>query len=85
MPEISRFKGLVISMYHHDHGVPHFHVRYAEFFATIDVESERVNGELPRRVRSIALEWARVHRAELLDNWSRARHGVVRFRIDPLE
>ena len=28
MPEISRFYGIVISMYYDDHNPPHFHVRY---------------------------------------------------------
>ncbi len=30
MPEVSRFFGLVISMFHDDHLPPHFHVKYAE-------------------------------------------------------
>ena len=28
MPEISRFLGIVITMYFNDHNPPHFHVRY---------------------------------------------------------
>ena len=30
MPEISRFFGMVIMMYHKDHPPPHFHVRYGK-------------------------------------------------------
>jgi hypothetical protein len=39
MPTISVFYGLVIQMYFHDHLPPHFHVRYAEFKATIEFVS----------------------------------------------
>ena len=28
MPEISRFLGIIITMYFDDHDPPHFHVRY---------------------------------------------------------
>ena len=28
MPEISRFLGIIITMYYNDHNPPHFHVRY---------------------------------------------------------
>ncbi len=85
MPELCRFHGLVITMYHREHGVPHFHAIYAEFEATIEIESGRVHGMLPQRVLGLALEWCLLHRAELLDNWRRARHGAPLYRIDPLE
>ena len=84
MPEISRFYGLVIYMYHNDHGVAHFHVKSAEYEVAIEVESELVHGELPGRILSNALVWARLHRAELLENWRRARGNMPLHRIDPL-
>ncbi len=31
VPEISRFFGVVVAMYYHDHPPPHFHVRYGQF------------------------------------------------------
>lgn len=37
MPEVSRFAGIVITMYFNDHEPPHFHVRYGEFRATVSV------------------------------------------------
>ena len=30
MPEISRFYGIIITMYYDDHNPPHFHARYGE-------------------------------------------------------
>jgi hypothetical protein len=37
MPEISRFFGIVITMYHEDHAPPHFHARYGESRARIAI------------------------------------------------
>ena len=85
MPELCRFFGLIINMYHNDHSPPHFHVRYGEFWATIEIESERVRGYLPRRATSLALEWARPRRAELMKNWHLARAGAPLIRLTPLE
>ena len=35
MPSISRFYGIVVSMYSSDHPPPHFHARYGEYEAKI--------------------------------------------------
>jgi len=83
VPEISRFLGVVIGMFYSEHGVPHFHAVYGEYEASI--ESERVHGALPRRALALVLEWNRLHRQELLDNWERARAGQPLNRIAPLE
>ncbi|HJQ98632.1 MAG TPA: DUF4160 domain-containing protein [Candidatus Polarisedimenticolaceae bacterium] len=86
MPEISRFYGIVIRMYHRDHERPHFHVEYAEWKASLDVRSlEVVRGKLPARVRGMVVEWAGQHRAELLLNWRRMREHTLPERIAPLE
>ena len=37
MPEISRFYGIVITMYWNDHNPPHFHARYGEWITEIDI------------------------------------------------
>ena len=29
MPEISRFFGIVITIYYKEHGIPHFHAKYS--------------------------------------------------------
>ena len=36
MPELSRFLGIVITMFYRDHAPPHFHASYGEF----DIEDE---------------------------------------------
>lgn len=85
MPEISRFLGIVIGMFYSEHGVPHFHAVYGEFEATIEIESEQVHGHLPGRALGLALEWTRLHRRELLEDWRRARAGEPLVHIAPLE
>lgn len=40
---------------------------------------------LPVRCLAIVLEWARLHQAELLENWRGARVGERLHRIAPLE
>lgn len=66
MPEISRFLGIVISMYFNEHNPPHFHVRYNEHRAVIAIG----NGNLLARVRGLVEEWAELHRDELLAMWN---------------
>ena len=71
MPEISRFLGIVITMYFNDHEPPHFHVRYGEFRATFAIDAlELLQGELPPRVVGLVAEWAALHRFELRRNWT---------------
>ena len=85
MPEISRFFGIAISMFYSEHGLPHFHARYGDYQASIDIESGLVRGELPPRALGLVLEWRAIHRAELLDAWQAAREHRALRPIAPLE
>lgn len=86
MPSISRFFGIVIMMYYDDHVPPHFHVKYGEHRAQINIETlEILEGELPRRALSLSIEWAVLHRNELRQNWQKAREGLPLQAIAPLE
>ena len=85
MPEISRFFGIVISMYYSEHGRPHFHAEYGGAEVVVEVESRAVQGSLPPQALRLVLEWAALHRAELLENWARARRHQPLDRIAPLE
>jgi hypothetical protein len=78
MPEISRFLGIVITMYFDDHDPPHFHVRYNEYRALIAISTLNViDGQLPARVRSLVTEWAELHQEELLDIWKTSRFRKI--------
>ncbi|MDP9235944.1 MAG: DUF4160 domain-containing protein [Chloroflexota bacterium] len=86
MPEICRFYGIVIGMFYDDHGVPHFHADYSGTEASIAIEPLRIlEGELPRRAERFVLEWATLHRDELLEDRRRARERKALLRIDPLD
>jgi len=72
-------------MYYAEHGVPHFHALYAGHDASIAIESlEVLGGSLPDRALRLVREWAKLHRAELEDDWRRARDNEPLERIPPL-
>ena len=85
MPEISSFYGIIISMYPGDHNPPHFHVRYNEFRAIIEIEDKTVIGEMPNRALKIVFEWLDIHKKELMDNWNKLQKGKSIVKIKPLE
>jgi hypothetical protein len=86
MPEISRFLGIVISLYYNDHPPPHFHVRYSEQRAIVAIDSLMIlEGSLSPRVLGLVVEWASLHRQELFDDWQLAREQLPLNSIAPLE
>ena len=86
MPEISRFLGMIITMYYNDHAPPHFHVRYGEQRAKIDLESgELLDGRLPRRALELVRDWRVINEQELRQNWQRALAREPLNKIEPLE
>ena len=84
MPELSRFFGIVIGMFYEEHGPPHFHARSGEFKISVEIERNLVRGEFPGPSLRHVLDWSDLHRAELLENWERARVGLPLKRIEPL-
>lgn len=86
MPEISRFFGIVVSLFYNDHAPPHFHVRYNENRATFSISDLKIlEGQLPKRVVSLVLEWAFEHRLELQEDWELAVNKKPLKDISPLE
>jgi hypothetical protein len=85
MPTISAFYGILIRMFYNDHAPPHFHARYGEFEATIEIGTLAVmEGQLPRRALNLIEEWAIIHKEELLKDWRLCRENTPPARIDPL-
>ena len=85
MPEISRFLGIVIYMYFNEHNPPHFHAEYNEHKASVLIDTlEPLEGKLPTRVMSLVVEWARRHRAELMENWNSIQKTGKYSKIKPL-
>jgi hypothetical protein len=61
-------------MYYRDHAPPHFHAIYGEYEATVAIDTAEVlEGQLPRRARTLVLEWAAARRDELEHSWALAR------------
>jgi len=65
--------------------VPHFHATYGGYKVSVEVETGMVHGTFPQRALRHVLEWAALHRTELLTNWELARQGKPMERIAPLE
>ncbi len=81
MPEISRFLGIIISMYFNEHNPPHFHVKYNEYRASMTIDDLNISaGTLPAKVRGLVVEWAEIHQQELLKMW----HSKQFHTIPPL-
>ena len=85
MPEISRFYGIIITMFGNEHNPPHFHVRYNEYRAVIDIKNGTITGTLPRRALNLVYDWLDLHRDELLANWERMENGSEMQDIAPLD
>ena len=64
---------------------PHFHARYGEFEATIEIATLNIlEGTLPGRALKLVQEWAIIHREELLNDWRLCRENSRPARIEPL-
>ena len=85
MPEISRFLGIVIAIYYNDHEPPHFHAKYGSQTGVFSIaELSLIEGQLPRRVILLVLEWAFEHRDELMEDWELAMAKKALRKIPPL-
>ncbi len=56
MPEISRFFGIIITMYFNEHNPPHFHALYNKYEAQFDLsEGAFFKGALPSKQARLVL------------------------------
>jgi hypothetical protein len=85
MPEISRFYGIVIKMFHNDHQPPHFHAEYAGDRMVVAIDTLAIiAGRLPPRAMGLVTEWATEHQEELRRIWQQARSYEPLDRVNPL-
>ena len=62
MPEISRFYGIVIKMFHNDHQPPHFQAEHGSDQMIVDIETFGViAGKLRPRATGLVMEGASQH------------------------
>ena len=81
MPRITEFLGITIAMFYNEHAPPHFHVRYAEYRATICIDSPGLlTGDLPPCALGMVVDWKRKHKAELQRDWECWAAGVASGR-----
>jgi hypothetical protein len=85
MPIISRFLGIVISMFWNDHAPPHFHAKYGDYEITVEINSGIVEGKFPPRALRHVLEWCELHKEELKSDWELCRQSQLPKPIQPLE
>jgi hypothetical protein len=85
MPRISEFYGIIIEMYWSDHNPPHFHAKYGEHRAEIEIRTLGViKGRLPAKAMALVVEWGVLHQEELLERWEQARQHQPLAKIEPL-
>jgi hypothetical protein len=89
MPIISMFYGIIVQLFFFDadkHKKAHIHVRYAEFVASIDIQTTDIlDGDIPQRQLRMVQAWIEIHREELMADWALALEGNAPFRIEPLK
>lgn len=72
-------------MYYNEHNPPHFHIKYNEYRGIMSINDLKlIEGNLPKKVISLVLEWAFEHREELLENWNLSNLKLPLNKIEPL-
>jgi hypothetical protein len=85
MPELSRFLGAVVYMHFKDHSPPHFHVKYGDYKAAIAINGlGLLEGDLPSRIHGYVIEWASMHKQELMNDWNMLQSVGKFLKIPPL-
>ena len=83
MPTVAVINGIKIELYFDEHPPPHFHARYAEFVAQIDmVTLEIIKGSLPRPQLRTIQAWASPRRGALQRAWILCLGGGNPGRIE---
>jgi hypothetical protein len=72
-------------MYYNDHPPPHFHAKYGDYEAVVDIQDGVVEGRFPRRALRVVLEWYEIHMGELMDDWLLKEQRRPLMKIEPLE
>ncbi|HEY2375458.1 MAG TPA: DUF4160 domain-containing protein [Gemmatimonadaceae bacterium] len=85
VPEISRFYGIIISMFYDDHARAHFHARCGGDSIALEIDGDGIRGSFSPNRLTLLFEWRELHRAELRANWERVRRGEPPLSIAPLE
>lgn len=85
MPEISRFFGIIVSLFWRDHNPPHIHFTYGDYECSISIIDRVVDGKSPAKVIAKVNEWIDIHESEILSAWEKAQNGEKIEKITPLK
>ena len=89
MPTISMFYGIIVSLFYEEgerHHLPHIHVRYQGFKASIAIDDGRIlAGDFPSKQLKLVRAWIEIHQDALFADWELAVSGETPFRIPPLQ
>ena len=86
MPEISRFYGIIIKMHFDDHTPPHFHAKYGEHEALLNINTLGIiAGSLPPKALGLVTEWATIYKDNLMVVWEKAKNLEPLEKIPPLK
>ena len=85
MSEISTFLGITIYMYFDGHVTPHFQVLYNGRHGMFSIfPLNYSNGNLPPRIVGLVIDWAMLHKSELLSNWESIKKNGICQKIPSL-
>jgi len=85
MAEISRFYGIIISMFGSEHNPPHFHIKYGHYKALYTIKNGVIKGEIPISVLKKVNDWVEIHKEELIQNWDLLQSGGNVNKVEPLK
>jgi hypothetical protein len=72
-------------MFYNEHRPPHFHVKYQDYDAVVDINDGVVKGTMPKRALRMIFDWMDMHREELLENWRLIEERKPLSKIEPLK
>jgi Domain of unknown function (DUF4160) len=76
VPVLSKFDGITIEFYPSEHPPPHFHARYAEFIAQVNIRTGVVmNGSLPVPQMRKVVNWMSSRQDKLIAAWVAVGEG----------
>ena len=78
MPRLLSFNGIIIYIYFMDfdfHSLPHFHVKYGEFSASVGLDGTLLSGSIPSKQLRIIQKLAKEYEEEFKDAWNKAVNG----------
>lgn len=85
MPELKRIGDIIIYLMFNDtvqHKIPHVHIFYGEYRASVSLEEEILAGQIPSRQLKIVQHWLNINYNKVLNAWTLASQNKHFEKID---